>query len=124
MIDLKWLKSTQNLTGSPLSGEKLPVATNIGKGRISQWLLSYFHQYIFPLIIKPVWFKSITDGRTVWILTERHFVHPVCQNIYQYHKMKFKSKCSPGLPNTYEYHKNMPYSGVTIVHVNCDAKSF
>ncbi len=26
MIDLKWLKSTQNMTGSSLSGEKLPVA--------------------------------------------------------------------------------------------------
>ncbi len=36
MIDLKWLKSTQNMTGSPLSGEKLPVATNIGKRRIDK----------------------------------------------------------------------------------------
>ncbi len=36
MIDLKWLKSTQTLTGNPLSGKKkLPVATNIGKGRIA-----------------------------------------------------------------------------------------
>ncbi len=34
MIDLKWLKSTQNLTRSPLWGEKLPFATNIGKVRI------------------------------------------------------------------------------------------
>ncbi len=34
IVDLKWLKSTQNLTGSPLSGEKLPVATNIGNGQI------------------------------------------------------------------------------------------
>ncbi len=34
-IDLKLLKSTQNLT-SPLSGEKLPIATNIGKGWIAQ----------------------------------------------------------------------------------------
>ncbi len=31
MIELKWLKSTRNMTGSPLSGEKLPVATNIRK---------------------------------------------------------------------------------------------
>ncbi len=31
MIDLKWLKSTQKLAGSPFSGEKLPVATNIRK---------------------------------------------------------------------------------------------
>ncbi len=39
-IDLKWLKSTQNLTGSLLLGEKLPVATNIGKERIltCEWL--------------------------------------------------------------------------------------
>ncbi len=39
MIDLKWLKSTQNLTGSPLCGEKLPVVTNIGKGECP---LNYF----------------------------------------------------------------------------------
>ncbi len=30
-IDWKWLKSTTKLAGSPLSGEKLPVATNIRK---------------------------------------------------------------------------------------------
>ncbi len=35
-IDLKWLKYTQNLTGSPLYGEKLPVVTNIGNGRIKR----------------------------------------------------------------------------------------
>ncbi len=34
-IYLKWLKWIQNLTGSPLYDEKLPVATNIGKGWIS-----------------------------------------------------------------------------------------
>ncbi len=31
MIDLKLLKSKQNMTGSTPSGEKLPVATNIRK---------------------------------------------------------------------------------------------
>ncbi len=31
MIDLIWLKSTQILTGSPFSGEKIPVTTNIEK---------------------------------------------------------------------------------------------
>ncbi len=30
-IDWKWLKSTQKMAGSPLLGEKLPVATNIRK---------------------------------------------------------------------------------------------
>ncbi len=39
-IDLKWLKSTQNLTGSPFSGETLQVATNIGKGWIAKDFLS------------------------------------------------------------------------------------
>ncbi len=34
MIDLKRLKLTQNMTGSALSGEKLPVATNIRKSRM------------------------------------------------------------------------------------------
>ncbi len=32
MIDLKLLKSTQTLKGSPLLIEKLPVEINIGKG--------------------------------------------------------------------------------------------
>ncbi len=60
MIDLKWLKSTQNLTGSPLSGEKLPFATNIGKRQItnlrmhfSSMLMHYLKKHKQMYIFRP-----------------------------------------------------------------------
>ncbi len=54
VIDLKWLKSTQNLTGSPLLGKKLPVATNTGKGRFNK-----IHSYQL-LISELVWNEAVT----------------------------------------------------------------
>ncbi len=66
MIDLKLLKSTQTLTRSPLSGEKLPVATNIGK----RWIHFSTH------IDLKVWYDSLWESLMLYIY--------VCTNYTQH----------------------------------------
>ncbi len=66
MIDLKWLKSTQDLTGSPLLSEKLPVATNIEDGRmvslsIYVWIHCMDNMVNMSVVMSSIW-QTITTN--------------------------------------------------------------